>query len=188
VQREDALVPAPPAGLRWSDAGPYDAALRPKRARIGVHLFAAAWNFGLLMVVSSHKNPATFGLIGTIAGTFFLYMAVRAIFDVTTLRFAGGRFVVTSRLTPFSRLDVPVADISRFEVATDGDGIYRVIVILTSGPERSLPIDLEGVPLKANWRKEQLFAAPPEHASFVAGRLCEMLDAAKRSGHDTYRT
>jgi hypothetical protein len=125
--------------------------------------------------------------VGLAAGVFFLLLAAREVALITHVGFDSGKLVVRAPLAPWTRFQIPQVEIKGFEVVENDDGTYRVVMRTHAGADRKVPLNFETVLLRGNWNKKALFAAPVTYASFVAARLTEMLDAAKRSGHDTYR-
>jgi len=187
-------VDRPPKGLRWEQRGPLTADLRPRIARLYFCFFAAAWNLGLgplhaieLFASGPVRKPPSLDTIGLVAGGFFLLLALREIALVTHIVFGAGTLVLHAPLAPWVRFEIPFVDISSFAVAPNGDDTYRVVVSTKSGVERKLPLGFETVLLRANWSKKAILAAPVDFASFIATRMSEMLDAARRAGHDGYR-
>jgi hypothetical protein len=125
--------------------------------------------------------------VGLVAGLFFLLLAAREVALVTRVGFDSGKLVVRASLAPWAGFEIPQIEIKGFEVVENDDGTYRVVMRTHAGADRKVPLNFETMLLRGNWSKRVLFAAPVTYASFVATRLTEMLDAAKRSGHDTYR-
>ncbi len=155
---------------------------------------AALWNLALgpgrelqPWIPISVRTPPMFDRVALFGGALFLLLAVREMALVTRVSFGAGRLVVRALLAPWVRLDIPFADIQSFEVIDQGDGTYRVAARMQAGGDRKLPLHFETVPLRSNWNRRMLLASPVAYASFLATRLTEMLDAARRSGHDTYR-
>ena len=183
---------APPKGLRWKQDGPLTARLRPRIGRCYFCIFGAIWNFALgpghvlRWVVPMRPSPAL-DQVGLAAGVLFLLLAAREVALVTRVGFESGKLVVHAPLAPWAGLEIPQIEIKSFEVEDGEDGTHRVVVRTHAGADRKVPLNFETMLLRGNWSKKVLFAAPVTYASFVATRLTEMLDAAKRSGHDTYR-
>jgi hypothetical protein len=171
------------------------AQLRPRISRLYFCLFGAVWNLALGPghVLEALRFPTraapgdTFDLVGLLAGVFFLVLAARELALTTRVDFRGGKLVVRAPLAPWVRFDAPMSEIVSFGAVPSEDGRHQVGVHMRTGPDRILPLGFETVPLRASWTRKRLFAAPVDYASFLAGRLGEMLETARRSGHDTYR-
>jgi hypothetical protein len=182
-----------PKGLRWEQDGPLTARLRPRISRLYFCLFGAVWNFALgpghvLGAALHHASGSqAFDLVGLGGGLLFLLLAAREAGLVSRVAFESGNLVVRVSLAPWARLEIPQVEIKSFEVVQNEDATYRVLVRTHAGADRKVPLNFETVPVRGNWNKKMLFAAPVTYASFIATRLTDMLDAAKRSGHDTYR-
>ena len=162
-----------------------------KRSRAGLYLLAAVWNFtiGVVLYVLGVHRVAPFMWVGVVASLGFLAMAVRAATLTTYLIFERGRFFVRpGPLAFWLRFEAPIADIAGFEVVHCEDQAYEVFVLSPGGARRKLPIDLEGTGLIVRGSGRRLLVAPRSHADFVAARLGQMLEDARRSGHDTYRS
>jgi hypothetical protein len=157
-------------------------------------LLGAAWNLALgpcrsLALGQWPAHWSTFEWVGVLAGAAFLALALRETFLMTRIAFDASRLVVRAgALAPWVRFGVPIAEVASFMVREDQDGTFHVVVVTKGGAQRDLPLGLDGVPLRNSWNRKVHFAAPVSHASFVAGRLTDMLEEARRSGHDTYRS
>jgi hypothetical protein len=187
-------VETPPKGLRWEEKGPLAASLRPRISRLYFCMFAAVWNLALGPChACPHSVPAPpwtmsmFDWVGLLAGVFFLFLAVRELGLVTHVVFDASNLVVSAPLAPWGRFESPLIDIQSFEVIENRDATYRVVMRTQAGVDRKLPLNFDTVPLRGNWSRKRLFASPVTFASFIAKRLTEMLDTARRSGHSAYR-
>jgi hypothetical protein len=74
-----------------------------------------------------------------------------------------------------------MSEIVSFGAILREDGTHQVAVHMRAGPDRVVPLGFETVPLRASWTRKRPFAAPVAYASFLARRLGEMLEAARRS-------
>jgi hypothetical protein len=183
----------PPRGLRWTQRGEIEAVVRPKHSRFVLCLFASAWNLALgplHLVGARSPSPPGFDLLGLIAGAAFLLLAVRELLLEVRVTCEGGRLHVRGgAMAPWLRFEVPIVDISDVVVLPDVErGTHEVWLRMRAGAAQKLPVKLEGIALGIKGRRKLLFPAPVSHASFVAGRVLEMLDAARHAGHDTFRT
>ena len=186
---DGALVP--PKGLRWEDLGPVAANLRPARSRAVFHLAGAAWNLALpgLYDGLGGAHLFAFSRIGLGFSAAFLLLALRAFRSRQRIVFDGGWLRVNPQLFAFwKRFDVALVDVTGFDVQENDDGTCDVFAVLSGGSRQRIPFDRETILLSASWNKAKLFAAPRSHAEFIAARLGQMLDGARRSGHDTYRS
>jgi hypothetical protein len=181
--------------LRWRADGPLAARLRPRTSRLYFCLFGAAWNFALgpghvleLLGAPMHHGGSTLEWVGWVAGAGFLLLAARELALETRVTFRDGKLVVRALLAPWVRFDVPMIEIDGFDVVANRDTTHDVVVVLSAGATRRLPINFETVLFRASWSNRAIFAAPPEYAWFVSVRLSEMLEAARRAGHETYRS
>jgi hypothetical protein len=79
--------------------------------------------------------------------------------------------------------------IEGFEVGADSDGTHHVALRSPAGAARRLPLPLETVAVRIRGfgGTKRLFVTPVSHATFIAARIGEMLEAARRMGHDTHR-
>jgi hypothetical protein len=190
------LVDAPPRGLRWREESPVSAQLRPRISRFYFCLFCAVWNFALgpghvieALGLPLHRRPTVgYDLVGLLGVVFFVILAVRELALTTRVDFRGGQLVVRAPLAPWVRFDAPMSEIVSFYVVPKEDGTHQVALYTRTGPDPILPLGFETVPTRASWTRKRPFASPPAYATFLAGRLGEMLETARRSGHDTYRT
>jgi len=171
------------------------AQLRPRISRLYFCLFGAVWNLGLgpghvgeALGLPTRTSVPTFDLVGLLGGVFFVLLAVRELALTTRVDFRGGKLVIRATLAPWVRFDAPMSEIVSFGAVPSEGGTHQVGVHMRTGPDRILPLGFETVPLRASWTRKRLFAAPVAYGSFLAGRLGEMLETARRSGHDTYRT
>jgi hypothetical protein len=188
-------VEIPPKGLRWEEKGPLAARLRPRISRLYFCVFGAVWNLALgpgharlhSVPVPPAWTMSMFDWVGLLAGVFFLLLAVRELGLVTHVVFDASNLVISAPLAPWGRFESPLIDIQSFEVIENRDATYRVVMRTQAGVDRKLPLNFEAVALRGSWSRKRLFASPVTFASFVAKRLTEMLDTARRSGHNAYR-
>ena len=186
---DGALVP--PKGLRWEDLGPFAANLRPPRSRVVFHLAGAAWNIALpgLYDELGGAHLFSFSRMGLGIGAAFLLLALRASLSRQRIVFEGGWLRVRPQIVSFwKRFDVAMVDVTSFDVQENEDRTCDVFAVFRGGSRQRIPFDRETILLSASWKKAKLFAAPRSHAEFIAARLGQMLEDARRSGHDTYRS
>jgi hypothetical protein len=171
------------------------AQLRPRISRLYFCLFGAVWNLALgpghvleALGVPTRTPLGTFDLVGLLGGVFFVLLAVRELALTTRVDLRGGNLVIRAPLAPWVRFDAPLSEIVSFGAVANEDGTHQVGVQMRTGPDRILPLGFETVPSRASWTRKRPFASPVAYASFLAGRLGEMLEAARRTGRDTYRT
>lgn len=181
---------APPRGLRWREESPLSAQLRPRISRFYFYLFAAVWNFALVAGDALHplgtptRPPAgLFDVVGLGAGVLFVLLAVRELALTTNVDFHGGQLVIRAPLAPWVRFDAPLTRIAGFSVLPNEDGTHSVYADIREDLDRILPLDFETIGLRASGSRKRPFASPVSYASFLAGRLGEMLEAARRSGN-----
>ena len=189
------LVDTAPRGLRWQEESPVSARLRPRISRMYFCLFGAVWNLALgpghvleALGVRMRGHTDSFDFVALLAGVFFVLLAARELALTTRVDFRGGKLVIRAPLAPWVRFDAPMSEIVSFGAVPNEDGTHQFGVHLRTGPDRILPLGFETVPMRASWTRKRPFASPVTYASFLAGRLGEMLETARRSGHDTYRT
>jgi hypothetical protein len=183
-----------PRGLRWREDGSVSARLRPRVSRLCFALFAAVWNLGLgpghvleALGATHLRRPPYFEKVGLLAGVFFLLLAVRELALETHVTFDRGQLVVRAPLAPWVRLTAPMSEIVAFDVVDEADGTHHVAAKMRTGPDLRIPLPYETVPLKMSGSRKRLFAAPRDYAVFVAVRLKEMLEAARRGEQGSYR-
>ncbi len=165
-------------------------AVRPAKSRLVVLLLAIAWNVVLAPFFFAHHRPGVAELVYLVtAWTVLVLLAARELVLVT--RFTVSGKVLTIRVSPpvpWSRgLSLPVADVDRFEVRAEKDASQRLYIVLRTGEGRKVPLSLDGPPLKGNWTTKVMFAAPVETYSWVATRLSERVEDARRETGPTYR-
>jgi hypothetical protein len=181
----------PPTRVRWTNESPTAATLRPKRSWLYFFLFATVWNLVVSRIPELVRHPAAplMDHAGNVFGTLFFLCALRELFRRAHFTFDQSTFVVKGgSFWPWIRFEMAVLEISGFQVATDPErGTTRVIVMTGAGRALDVPVPIEHLPIVMRGSKKVLLRAPPEHATFVAMRLGEMLEAARHLGHDTYR-
>jgi hypothetical protein len=177
-------VSAPPSGLRWREMGPFAAQLRPRVSRLGLCLFAALWNIVLgptHLFQPSGRAGTNDGLavVGTITALGFLLLAVRELAMRTNILFTEGRFSVRTALAPWVRFEAPTTELLSFAIIEVEDGSFRVMARMLGGTSCTVPFALETVPIFNNWSRRRFFVSPSSYASFIAGRLNDMLAQTK---------
>jgi hypothetical protein len=182
-----------PSGVRWHEEGELAATLRPRRGHALAFVFASAWNFGLsigLELFATKKPGHLFLTAGLVGGTLFLALAVRALVMTTQITFDPRQLVIRTRLAPWATFTAPLVELASFAVVPQSDSSFRVAAITPSGASRLLPLDVEALPvaLKITGSNKRIGAAPEAYSTFLASRLHTMLEAARRSGRDTYRS
>jgi hypothetical protein len=117
-------------------------------------------------------------------GTFFLLLAARELALVTRIACDGGWLVVHGGwMAPWLRCRVPMVDGIEVKVVKNMDSACHEVWL--SAPAREdikLPVNLEGPPIYWNNGPRRVFRAPVSHASFVAGRVAQMLELGRRTG------
>jgi hypothetical protein len=176
---------APPRGLRWREDSPVSAQLRPRISRFYFCLFTAVWNLALgpghaleAFGIPTRAPVAGFDSLVLLGGVSFVLLAVRELALTTRIDFRGGRLAIRASLAPWVRFDAPLSEIAGFYAVRNEDGTHQVGVDIRAGLDRILPLGFETVPLRASWTRKRPFASPVSYASFLAGRLGEMLRAA----------
>jgi hypothetical protein len=149
-----------------------------------VMVLAAVWN----AVIGGYFGRSTaFVTVGIVAAVFFVYLALRALLGATRLEIVDGKLRVTAGiLPPRRRFEHLVTDIGGFAVRGRSDDIdgFKVHALTRNGVELALPLDLDGVVVRAKASRRALTGiAPVEHAQFVADRLGELVEEAKRAGN-----
>lgn len=183
-----------PRGLRWREDSPVSAVLRPRISRFYFCLFGAVWNLALgpahvpQRLGSALPIPTAFDWVGLACGLLFFMLALRELALTTHVVYGSGKLVIKAALAPWVRFDVPMSEITELITVGSAEGTYQVVAKMRAGENRTLPLGFETVPMRASWTRKRPFASPPEYASFLAGRLGEMLETARLTGHDTYRT
>jgi hypothetical protein len=134
------------------------------------------------------RAPVGYDLVGLLGGVFFVILALRELALTTRVDFRVGELVIRAPLAPWVRFAAPMSEIEGFGVVSKEDGTHQVVAHIRAELDRILPLGFETVPTRASGTRKRPFASPVAYASFLAGRLGEMLETARRSGHDTYRT
>ncbi len=175
-----------PRGLRWLQDSPVAGRLRPRISRFYVCLFGTAWNLALgpghvleALGVRMQRPTPTFDVAAGIAAAFFLLLAIRELALETHVACEAGKLVIRAPLAPWVRFDAALSEIAGLSVVSNADGTFQVAARMRDGADRTLPLGFETVPLRESWTRKRPFASPPTYASFLAGRLGEMLEAAR---------
>lgn len=179
-----------PEGLRWREPEPLHAELALKKSRPLFHLVGVVWNLGFSAcgLFSSHPKAGNILPVAAACVVLFAVLFVRALVMRTRIRFDARALSVRTSLWGGAALDVPLAEIDRFEARhSEAENRSDVYCISKLGAERLVPIEIEPVQFASNGSKRALWSSPPEHARFVASRLDAMLAEARLLGHDTYR-
>ncbi len=176
-----------PAGLRWHEESATAGLLARPRSVGLVHALTALWVAGWYAVARSGLGIHADAL-ALVATAVLVLWALRALTMRTSVWFRDGSFHVRTSMKPWSTLDIPTAELASFELACEPDP--TVYACLRSGSRLVVPLDFRRVPERVGrgFRLAKLLPPRPAHAAHVVERLNLMLEAARREGHDTYRT
>jgi len=145
------------------------------------------WNLALgpgrlALFPSSAKGDLTLDRVASIGCLVFVLLAIRESLLETEVTFADGALRIRTNLAPWLRLELPLRDLSSFEVLEREDATYEVEARREGAPDVKLPLSFETVPIKASWTRRAPFASPVTYASFLARRLNAMLASARGFG------
>lgn len=176
-----------PAGLRWHEESATAGSLAPPRSVGLVHALTAVWVAGWYAAAR-----LGFGIhadtVALVATAVLALCALRAWTMRTSVWFRDGTFHVRTSMLPGGSVDTPTAEVASFELACEPDP--TVYACLRSGARVVVPLDFRRVPelVGRKFRLSKLLPPRPVHAAHVVERMNLMLEAARREGHDTYRT
>jgi hypothetical protein len=130
--------------------------------------------------LSTRPAVGTFDLVGLLSAVFFALLAVRELALKTLVDFRGGKLTIRAPLAPWVRFDARISEIVDVLAVPKEDGTHEVGVHMRTGSDRILPLGFETIPLEASWTRKRPFASPVSYATFLAGRLGQMRENARR--------
>lgn len=176
----------PPRGCRWeTDADRKGGRVRARRSVHVSYGIGIAWAALVLLLSRKGEGGLAFLLFGFALAS--AYLVVRSVVNTTSVRFRDGRLVcVTGPLPPRRKLEHDASDILGFVAQPAPGNVTNTfgVALVTRGDHRiPLPLDLDGLLITGKGSRRAIFgAAPIEDAAFVARRLDEALEIARREG------